>query len=213
MDKNLFRFMKKERGPSLHIIHVGHLTPVKDQSTLLRAFALIIKRHPAELKIFGADHMNGAIQKLCKELGIENNVQFLSMIPYHQMPEHYAWADMMLHTSLSEGQSMALTEAAASGVLIAGTNVGLLYDLGEDCGMTVEVGDFEGLAAKVLAITDDTESWNKKIKNARQWTDAHDLQWTINELRLQLHSLLEISEANRNSDHKVILPNATVDAD
>jgi len=196
IEKNLFKFMQKKRGSSLHIIHIGHLTPVKDQSTLLRAFALIAKDHPAELRIFGVDCMDGVIQKVSKELGVEKHVQFLEMVSYQQMPDLYDWADIMLHTSIVEGQSMALTEAAASGVLLAGTNVGLLHDLGDDGGITVEVGDYEGLAAKVLSILENEERWGKKIHNARQWTEAHDLRWTVSELRLQLDSLLSNNEAN-----------------
>jgi glycosyltransferase involved in cell wall biosynthesis len=107
------------------------------------------------------------------------------------MPEQYAWADLMLHTSISEGQSMAITEAAASGVLLAGTRVGLLHDLGDECGLIVEVGDFEGLALKVLNVLIDDESWNKKIQNARNWSDSHDLQLTINELKGAIQSILK----------------------
>ncbi len=190
-DKEMYPFKPKKRGPTLRIIHVGHLSAVKDQSTLVRAFVLIAKLHPAELKIFGEDLLNGSIEKLSVELDVEKQVQFLGIVPYHQMPEQYAWADMMLHTSLSEGQSMALTEAAASGVLLAGTNVGLLYDLGEDGGVTVEVGDYEGLAMCVLHILDDEKSWDQKIQVARKWAESNDLNWTIDQLKLQLNILLK----------------------
>lgn len=189
VETSLYKFAPTKREAVLHVIHVGHLTPVKDQTTLLKTLALVAKRYPVELRIFGVDCMNGAIQKLCSELGIEKSVQFLDMIPYHEMPGQYAWADIMLHTSLSEGQSMALTEAAACGVLLAGTQVGLLYDLGEDCGITVEVGNFEGLASKVLSTLDDPESWNGKIQRAKSWSEAHDLSWTVDTIRLHLNAL------------------------
>lgn len=185
----LYNFSSKKRGDILRIIHVGHLTPVKDQATMLKAVALIAKHHQVELRIFGVDCMNGAIQKLCRELKIERSVRFLDMVPYHNMPEQYAWADIMLHTSLSEGQSMALTEAAACGVLLAGTNVGLLYDLGENCGITVETGDFEGLASKVLAIIYDDRGWINKVQQAKSWSESHDLSWTVNKLVSMLNDL------------------------
>jgi glycosyltransferase involved in cell wall biosynthesis len=188
-DPSVYQFGAKKRGSILHIVHVGHLTHVKDQTTLLKAVAVISKKHSVELRIFGVDCMNGEIQRLSKELGVEKSIQFLDMIPYDQMPEQYAWADIMLHTSLSEGQSMALTEAAACGVLLAGTKVGLLYDLGEDCGLLVDTGDFEGLASKVDGIINDQPSWDQKIQNAKQWSEAHDLIWTINQLRLSINLL------------------------
>ncbi len=191
IERASYKFMSKKRGSTLHVIHVGHLTPVKDQITLIKTFALIAKQRPAELRIFGEDFLKGTVQKLCKELGVEKQVQFLHVIPYQQMPEQYAWADLMLHTSLVEGQSMALTEAASTGVLLAGTNVGLLHDLGEDSGIIVEVGDYETLASKVLSIVDDDERWNNKIQNARQWAETHDLTWTVHELEQQFNSVIK----------------------
>jgi len=198
VDKNAYKFITKKPGLALHIIHVAHLTPVKDQVTLLKAFALIVQQRPAELRIYGVDVMNGQIQGIAQELKIKEHVQFLEMVSYEQMPVLYRWADVMLHTSITEGQSMALTEAAATGVLMGGTNVGLLYDLGDKCGVTVEVGDFQGLAKKVLSILDDEKSWEEKIQNARAWTDAHDLQWTISELGSSLHSIVFDFHENRN---------------
>jgi glycosyltransferase involved in cell wall biosynthesis len=184
-----YKFVRKERQTTLHVIHVGHLTAVKDQVTLLKTFALLIKQRKAELRIFGGDSLNGEIQKLSVDLGLENHVRFCGMIPYHQMPEQYAWADIMLHTSLSEGQSMALTEAAACGVLLAGTRVGLLYDLGDDYGVVVAPSDYKDLASKVLSIADVGEIWESKIRLARAWSEEHDLQWTVDELNKKLAAL------------------------
>lgn len=189
VDTALYHFSEKERRSVLRIIHVGHLTPVKDQSTLLRAVALINEKHPVELKLFGVDCMNGAIQNLSRELGVGDKVAFQDMIPYDQMPDQYAWADVMLHTSLSEGQSMALTEGAATGVLLAGTNVGLLFDLGNDCGICVEVGDFKSLASNVLKILRDEDDWNRRVQNAKKWSESHDLTWTVNTLKQSLDTL------------------------
>jgi glycosyltransferase involved in cell wall biosynthesis len=188
-DLSNFKFSSKPRHTILHVIHVAHLTPVKDQVTLLRAFAILIKEYPAELRIFGDDCLQGQIQKLCKELNIEKYVQFYGMIPYNQMPQQYEWADIMFHTSLSEGQSHALAEAAACGVLLAGTRVGLLYDLGDQCGITVEPGDYKDLTAKVGLILNDPEEWKNKIQRARKWCESHDLSWTVGKLTKLLHTL------------------------
>ena len=187
-DLSLHRFKQRSGHSLLNIIHVGYYTPVKDQMTLLMAFAMIIRECPAKLKILGIDRCDD-IQKKCIELGIDQHVELAGIIPYNQMPIHYDWADIMLHTSMSEGQCGALTEAAASGVLMAGTNVGLLYDLSEDYGIKVAVGDFKDLAMKVISIVHDEQAWNEKISNARMWSEKHDLFWTINELNAAIHAL------------------------
>ena len=123
--------------------------------------------------------MNGSIQQLANELGVDAKMTFMKMMPYAQIHELYEWADCLLHTSLYEGQSMALTEAAASGVLLAGTNVGILHDLGERCGVVVQPGDYHSLANKLLDLRRSQTAWKMKIEEAHQWSVTHDLNWTI----------------------------------
>lgn len=188
-DASMYKFTEKQKLEVLKVIHVGHINPVKDQRTLIRAFAIIRKNHPAKLKIFGLDTMDGAIHRFCKELGIQGDVEFFGVVPYHEMPKHYEQADIMLHTSLSEAQCMALTEAAACGVLIAGTRVGILHDLGNEYGVVVEVGDHEGLANGVLSIIDNPVECRRRIENARVWSAQHDLEWTLKELLTLLQNI------------------------
>ena len=190
-DLSLFPFNPQPKNSPWHFIHVGHHAPVKDQVTLLKAFERILRRQPAKLRIFGGDDLNGSLQQAAKELRIDQYVEFLGMVPYQEMPHHYAWAHGMLHTSLSEGQCGALTEAAASGILMAGTNVGLLFDLGEDYAIRVEAGNFEELADKVLKAIENPESWNDKIHAARNWSDKHDLTWTTRTLTELINTLVK----------------------
>jgi glycosyltransferase involved in cell wall biosynthesis len=181
-DPSLFPYYEHKTGKPLKILHVGNLVPVKDQLTLLKAFIIIRRTYPAQIRMIGTDLLQGALQNFCRESGIWKDVEFLEMQPYHRMPAHYEWADLMLHTALSEGQCMALTEAAATGVLVAGTRVGLLHDLGEESAVTVETGDHEGLAAKILGLLADRKAWDQKIGNARKWSAEHDLGWTADQL-------------------------------
>lgn len=188
-DSSMYSFRQKPRHSTLNVIHVSHINPVKDQPTLLKAFALIVQKQPARLKIFGLDCMEGSMQRLCVELGIENLVEFAGMVPYHEMPQHYHEADIMLHTSWSEAQCMALTEAAACGVLLAGTKVGFLHDLGEEGGITIDVGDYENLATKVLNVLNNPVEWNRKTENAKHWSQMHTFDWTVKELTAILQNL------------------------
>jgi glycosyltransferase involved in cell wall biosynthesis len=182
-DSGMYRFLKKEIAFPIQFIHVGHINPVKDQTTLLLAFQLISQAVPSKLKMFGLDTMDGMLQKFASDIGIRDLVEFVDMVPYPEMPEHFAKAHIMLHTSLSEAQCMALTEAAATGVLMAGTNVGILHDLGESCGVIVDVGDYKSLAQKVIAIINNRDDWQRRVENARLWSSTHDLEWTVKTLK------------------------------
>jgi glycosyltransferase involved in cell wall biosynthesis len=190
VDLSEYNFTRRRNPGLLSVIHVGHVNPVKDQVTMLRAFAAICQKTPATLKWFGLDHQRDEMRQLATELNIEKHVQFMGMVPYTDMPLHYQQADVMLHTSLSEGQCMALTEAAAARVLVAGTAVGVLADLGRECAIVIQSGDFEGLATQVLELWDKPEAWKLKLDNAFTWSKAHTFEWTLAQITAVVQDLL-----------------------
>lgn len=175
----------------LRFLHVGNLTPVKNQAALLNAFAEITKFIAAELRIVGEDNMDGNIHRYCKELNLEDKVSFFEVQPYEIMPSFYEWTDVLLHTSLYEGQCLAVTEAAACGVLIAGTRVGLLSDWGDTCAVLVEMNESKQLAEGVLKILVNSFEIKKRIKNARKNAANHDRLWTSQQIRDQIYSIVD----------------------
>jgi glycosyltransferase involved in cell wall biosynthesis len=182
-DAGRFPFQPKPRGAPLRIIHVANLTEVKDQKTLLRAFARLRGLGvAAKLRIVGEDHLGGEIQRLADELGVRGGVEFTGAVPHAEMPAHYRWADIALSTSLSEGQNLALTEAAMSGVLVVGTPVGHLHDAGEDAAVLVKAGDPEDVALRIAGIVADLAGWDRRVQAARAWASAHDMSWTIDRI-------------------------------
>jgi len=166
----------------VRFLHVGNLLPVKDQVTLLNTFATISKSISAELRIIGEDHLNNLIHKRCRELDLQDKVEFMDIQPYEQMTLHYAWADVLLMTSLYEGQCMAIAEAAASGILIAGTRIGMLADWNDQFACIVEVGDAEGLSDEVVKTIQNRENRSKRIEQAWKYVSTKDRNWTFNEI-------------------------------
>src|SRR5204863_8420185 len=71
VDTRLFSCAAKDAAhPELPLVHAANLAPVKDQDTLLRAFALVRKRRAARLRILGQDYLDGRLQALAAELGV-----------------------------------------------------------------------------------------------------------------------------------------------
>jgi glycosyltransferase involved in cell wall biosynthesis len=180
-DLRLFKAKpNRKKWNEWRFIHVGNHNLLKDQGTLLRTFKILSHHLPScKLKIIGYDALDGELVRLAAQLGITDSVEFTGPVPYHDIPYHFHQADVLLHTSVFEGQATVISEAAAVGLLLAGTRVGLLADLGDDCGLIVDKGDAEGLAKKILKTLNDPESLCKHIKNARQWTEHHDHLWTM----------------------------------
>lgn len=182
VDRAMFTRRRKSQLPPLKVLHVANLTAVKDQATLIRGFSIIRTKMLAKLRIVGPDQMNGQLQRLTASLGLEDDVEFVGAVPYAAIPAHYQWADVFVLTSLSEGQSVALVEAAMSGVLLVSTPVGCVEDLGEEAVVVVRAGDPVDLAAKVQAVASDRAQWEKKVTLAHAWAESHDLHWTVERL-------------------------------
>lgn len=94
-----------------YIVHVARLTPVKNQSLLLRAY------HTAQidelLVIVGDGNEMGTLESLAAELGISDKVIFVG---YQQNP--YPWmrhARLFVLTSKHEGFGLVLAESMACG--------------------------------------------------------------------------------------------------
>ncbi|MBL6449804.1 glycosyltransferase family 4 protein [Fulvivirga sp. 29W222] len=179
VDTQIFVPVEKEFGPSFNFLHVANLTEVKDQETLLRAFRRIKDSLDCHLRIAGADYMEGRIQKLCKELNLEDYVTFLGPVKNTDLPQHFGWAHALIHTSLYEAQGVVIVEAAACKVLIAGTRTGIISDLQNET-VSVAPGDHQGLAEKVLNIASHQEQWEVVVQKAYQWATENDIRFTVN---------------------------------
>jgi glycosyltransferase involved in cell wall biosynthesis len=141
------RFLPKpELRKTKHLIQAASLVPVKDQATLLRAFA----RLPEEyiLDILGEGPERAALEFLAKKLNIAQRVNFCGAVAYPEMPAYFQRASLHLLSSLHEGLGMVTLEAAACGIPTVSTNVGIVPDFPQ-LGIAVPVGDDAALAEAI----------------------------------------------------------------
>jgi glycosyltransferase involved in cell wall biosynthesis len=180
VDKNQFAVdNQKEIQNPVRLLSVGYLSPIKDPVTLLKTFHVILQTTPSTLTIVGKDYMNGKIQKLIAELGVGPYVQFLGHIDHNTMPSIYGNADVLLQTSCYESQGMAVAEAMAAGLLVCGTNVGLISDLADHCCISAPVGDAEAIAAKITQLITDPGRIKELRTKAFVWSGDFSLEKTV----------------------------------
>ena len=99
-------------GGSFVIGSVGRLDPVKDHSSLLRAFLPVARSIQAAcLIIVGDGLMRRAIETLARELGISAQVRLLG--ERHDIPAVLKACDVFALTSIAEGISNTILEAMA----------------------------------------------------------------------------------------------------
>ena len=83
------------------------------------------------------------------------NVTFIGSVPREEVQTYLDFADMFVFPTYTEGFSVALAEAMARGLPVITTDVGANKDMiGEDGGLIVDVGDFEGLIAATEKMKD-----------------------------------------------------------
>lgn len=137
---------------------VARIDNVKDQLTMVKAFALARQQVPqARLLLVGDGPLRGELEAYARSNGLADVVQITGQ--RNDVPKLLNLLDIFVLSSLREGTSISLLEAMASGVAPIVTKVGgnpAIVAHGVD-GLLVEPQDPEGLgAAMVELLTDDT---------------------------------------------------------
>lgn len=166
-------------GEPARLIHVGSLNRVKDQATLLRAFARLAADHPeARLDIIGEDTLGGQMQRLALALGLAGRVRFHGFLTQRQLHPLMRQAHVSVISSRHEAGPLTLLEAAAVGVPTVGTAVGHVVEWAPEAALAVPVGDSERLAAALHELLTDEVLRLRLARAAWQWALREDADYT-----------------------------------
>jgi glycosyltransferase involved in cell wall biosynthesis len=161
VDATCFRPLPgRPRTPGLVLATASADVPLKGLEPLLRAFALVRARRPAELVVVGRPRPDGPVPALLERLGLDGSVRFVSGLPDARLVELYASAQAAVVPSLYEGFSLPAVEAMACGVPLVATTAGALPEVvGPDgeAGLLVPPGDPEALASGLAGLLDDAD--------------------------------------------------------
>jgi glycosyltransferase involved in cell wall biosynthesis len=159
---------------------LGNLNRVKDPYTLIKTFYALSQKHDCRLTIVGSDIMNGKVQAYARELGVNENIHWRGKLSYNKIPTELSSADILLITSLYEGQAAVVLEAFASGVIVVGTNVGFLADMG-DSTITAPPGDAAGLTDIIEELIRHPENIGSLQSKNRSIAERFSAEWTFEE--------------------------------
>jgi glycosyltransferase involved in cell wall biosynthesis len=143
-------------GDERRILAVGALKGQKNHALLLRAFAVVHCRKPANLLILGEGPLRAALEAQAIELGIE---EFVAMPGFRLDPvPFYVSADLFVLSSDYEGFGNVLVEAMAVGLPVVSTDCPSgPREILEDgkYGRLTPVGNVEALAEAIEATFDN----------------------------------------------------------
>ena len=157
-------------GPPWRLLTVSTVNRVKDPVTLLGALRLVADRiHDVHLDWVGEDILEGEARRLAKTLDLDDTVTFHGFEPNETLARRYAGAHLYVQASRFESQGVSVCEAAAAGLALVGTEVGLLADLAPERAAAVPVGDPGALAEAIVRLLRDPGERRRLGEAAAAW--------------------------------------------
>ncbi len=167
-----------EQAPGeVRFIYVGRLSPEKDVTTLLRAFALA-ERPQARLSIVGDGPERAWLSSMAAQLGCANHLRWMGSITREGVRAALRAADVFVLPSRFESMSYTLLEAMACGVACVATRVGGNADLirhGET-GILVPPNDPPALAEAMVRLSGSREERARLAHAANRAARAYTLE-------------------------------------
>lgn len=161
---------------------VGRLEPVKGYEVVMEAFRLLCDRLPGPapvLIIAGEGSARSELEALIARLGLSGKVFLLGW--RDDLQDLYAHFDCFAMGSMSEGTSISLLEAMASGVAPVVTSVGGNLDvLGPELAdLAVPPGDATALAGRIECLLRDGAAQAMGAVARRRVVQAYRIEATV----------------------------------
>lgn len=152
------------------ILSIGRLVDKKGIRYLIVAMREVIKIYPnTKLIIGGSGPEKERLERLSKNLGLNDNIIFAGYIKDIDLPMYYASSDIFVLPSIetkggdTEGLGIVLLEAMASKTSLIGSDIGGITDIiiDNDNGLLTKPGSSKDIADKIITLLQD-----KKLRHS-----------------------------------------------
>lgn len=127
IDLGLFAPVAKRQNDIIKIGMQSRLSATKDHDTLIKAFALCLKKNKTPKKIIlqiaGDGDCKPALEKLTKELGLQQEIEFMGMLEEKALPGFINSLDIYVHATLGETMSTAIMQVMACRLPVVASDV------------------------------------------------------------------------------------------
>jgi N-acetyl-alpha-D-glucosaminyl L-malate synthase BshA len=168
--KDHFRMAISPNNEKL-LVHTSNFRGVKRVEDVIQIFAKVREQIPSKLLLVGDGPERPKMEKVCRDLGIYNDVRFLGKL--EAVEEVLSVADLFLMPSEKESFGLAALEAMACEVPVISTNAGGIPELNIHgvTGFVSAIGDVEDMVRNALYVLDDA---NLPTFKANALARAHD---------------------------------------
>jgi glycosyltransferase involved in cell wall biosynthesis len=163
------------------LLYVGRLDAEKRVHQVIQASAKAMKQTDFSLVIAGKGFEANNVQKLAKNLGINDKVFFTGFVPDKDLPDLYKIGDCFVIACPFELQCLAVMEAMATGLPIIAVNAGALPHLVDDGvnGSLFRPGDIFTLTQKIIDMMSNKEKRKEMGKESLRLIKTHDIEIMI----------------------------------
>ena len=169
---------RRPPGDAKRVLMVARLDPIKDQATLLRAFAAA--RQPGwQLQFVGEGPERPRLEALSRELGLDPAAVLLGR--RSDIPELLGQADLFaFSTTAAEGFGIALIEAMAAGLPILASDVPACREVLKEgaAGELVAAGDVTAWQQRLCKATGDAADRHALGERASAQVHCYDIHHT-----------------------------------
>ncbi|RAV13827.1 GT4 family glycosyltransferase PelF [Paenibacillus contaminans] len=172
--ENYENLTKAPNDGKIRIGAIVRVVPIKDIKTMLQSFALIKREVPnAELTIMGPLEEDEEYYEECMQMMEALELKDAVFTGSVQVKDYLGQMDILMLTSISEGQPLAILEGMACSKPFVATNVGsckeLLHGLNDgigDAGFIAPVMHYEQIADSVIRLCKDKKLRETMGRNA-----------------------------------------------
>ena len=161
--------------------YVGRLSPEKNLDVLLRQFAIARDIAPdCRLMLVGKGAMQESLETQARELGISDAVHFTGAIPFADVPDYMAAADLFVTASVTEVHPLTVIEAMAAGLPVAAVSSPGIVDTVESGKTGLLTTQLEGgLAAAMVGLALNPEQRRAMSGNAVAASRRYAIENTV----------------------------------
>ncbi|MCJ8344827.1 GT4 family glycosyltransferase PelF, partial [bacterium] len=208
IDLSLYTFRERQAISEVpQIGFIGRIVKIKDVKCLIRAADMVKQKYPkVQFRLAGPSEEDEDYFKDCQDLvkllNLQDNFHFLGRT---DAKAFYDTIDVMVLTSLSEGQPLVMLEAAACGIPIVASDVGGCSEIIfeklnglHQCGLVTLQKDPKSTARAIIRLIDDPDFFHACSKAGRLRMEAKYSQAKLikNYHDLYLETMNQIKEAS-----------------
>lgn len=159
---------------------VGNLNPKKGVRVIVEACKILHdKGIRILLNVIGDGPEKLDLVALAKTLGLSKHINFVGVVPHHEVGRYLSESNIFVFASVSEGRANVILEAMASGLPIVASDIAANKELVKHDvnGYLFRTGDALDLAEKIVTLVESDEIRGRIAKEARETIVLGGLSW------------------------------------